>query len=54
VNKSLKVQIAELRATLTGDMMKDMDIKDKIHALEMEDKGATCSVDDPDCEACGS
>jgi len=47
-------KIAQLEASLTGDMMKDMDIRQEIHDLEMIDKGITCSIDDPDCEACGS
>ena len=47
-------KIAELEASLTGDMMKDMDIRQEIHDLEMSEKDVTCSIDDPDCEACGS
>ena len=54
MEKTIKERIEELRAQLSGDMIKDMDIKDEIHDLEMEDKGATCSIDDPECEACGS
>ena len=47
-------KIAQLEASLTGDMMKDMDIRQEIHDLEMSEKGITCSIDDPECEACGS
>ena len=47
-------KIAELEASLTGDMFADMDIRQKIHDLEMSEKGVTCDIDDPDCEACGS
>ena len=32
-------KIAELEASLTGDMMKDMDIRQEIHDLEMSEKG---------------
>jgi len=45
---------AQLEASLTGDMFADMDIRQEIHDLEMSDKGITCSIDAPDCEACGS
>ena len=50
----IEEQIKELESKLTGDMMKDMDIKDQIHMLKMKIAGTICSVDDPDCEACGS
>ena len=45
---------AQLEASLTGDMFADMDIRQEIHDLEMSEKGITCSIDDPECEACGS
>jgi hypothetical protein len=51
---SIEDEIADLEAKLTGDLLKDSIIRDKIHQLEMKKNGATCSVDDPDCEACGS
>ena len=44
-------KIAQLEASLTGDMIKDMDIRQEIHDLEMSEKGITCSIDDPECEA---
>ena len=47
-------KIAELIASLTGDMFADMDIKDQIHKLKLEEAGGSCSIDDPECEACGS
>ena len=47
-------KIAQLEASLTGDMIKDMDIRQEIHDLEMSEKGVSCSIDDPECEACGS
>jgi len=47
-------KIADLEASLTGDMMKDMDIKDQIHKLKLEEAGGSCDIDGPDCEACGS
>ena len=44
----------ELEAQLTGDMFKDMDIKDQTHKLKLEESGGSCYIDDPKCEACGS
>ena len=46
-------KIAELEAQLTGDMFKDMDIMDQIYRLKLECAGGTCSIDEPECEACG-
>ena len=51
----LEKQIEELESQLTGDMMKDMDIKDQIHELKMKLNGVEPSCDlGEDCEACGS
>ena len=47
-------KIAELEAQLTGDIFKDMDIMDQIHRLKLKYVGGTCSIDDPECEACRS
>ena len=47
-------EIVQLESQLTGDMFKDMDIKDEIHRLTLECVGGSCSIDDPDCEAYGS
>ena len=44
-------KIAELEASLTGDMFADMDIKDQIHKLKLEEAGGSCGIDDPECEA---
>ena len=46
-------EIADLESQLTGDMFADMDIKDQIHKLKLEEAGGICSIDDPECEACG-
>jgi hypothetical protein len=35
-------------------MFTDMDIKDQIHKLRLEEAGVSCDIDDPECEACGS
>ena len=47
-------EIIKLESQLTGDMFTDMSIKEKIHKLKLEEAGGTCSIDDPECEACGS
>jgi hypothetical protein len=51
---SLEEQIAELTAQLTGDMFSDMDIKDKIHNLDMQLKGVKPTDSHFDCVGCGS
>ena len=35
-------------------MFADMDIKDQIHKLKLEEAGESCDIDDPECEACVS
>ena len=52
--KTKKKKIAQLEAQLTGNMFTDMDIKDQIHKLKLEEVGGSCDIDDPECEACGS
>ena len=47
-------QIVELESQLTGTMFEDMNIKDQIHRIKLECVGGSCSIDDPECEACGS
>jgi hypothetical protein len=47
-------QIVELESQLTGNMMQDMDIKDKIHNLQMEIKGIKPEDSHFDCIGCGS
>jgi hypothetical protein len=51
---NLQQEIDALRATLTGDMFCDMDIKDKIHNLEMQVKGVKPTDSHFDCVGCGS
>ena len=52
--KEIKNKIKELESTLTGDMTKDMDIKDKIHNLKMKLKGIKPTDSEIDCVGCGS
>ena len=47
-------EIEQLKSQLSGDMFKDMEIKDQIHKLEMQSKGVSCSIEDEECLACGS
>ena len=47
-------EITQLESELTGNMFADMTIKDQIHRLKLDCAGGSCSIDDPECEACGS
>ncbi|MGY6521840.1 MAG: hypothetical protein ACXIUD_08945 [Mongoliitalea sp.] len=51
---SLEQEIARLKDSLTGDMFTDMDIRDKIHNLEMVVKGVKPMDSSIDCIGCGS
>jgi hypothetical protein len=50
----LKKQIEELEKQLTGDMFADMEIKDKIHNLQMKIDGVKPTDSHIDCIGCGS
>ncbi len=52
----LEEKILDLKGQLTGNMFNDMAIKEAIHKLEMERNNVSinCSLDNDDCEACGS
>jgi len=50
----LKSEIEELNNQLTGNMMEDMEIRDKIHNLEMKVKGIKPMDTRIDCVGCGS
>lgn len=52
--QSLSSQIEELKAQLTGDMFADMEIRDKIHNLEMTLKGTRPANTEIECVGCGS
>ena len=52
--KELESQIADLKRQLTGDMFKDMDVRDQIHNLEMKLKGVKPMDSAIDCVGCGS
>ena len=50
----LSNEIEDLKSRLTGDMFADMEIKDKIHNLEMQLKGIKPMDSSIDCIGCGS
>ena len=53
-NIEIKEQIVLLNEQLTGDMLKDMDIRDKIHNLEMVLNGVKPMDSHMDCVGCGA
>ena len=50
----IQEEIDALAAQLTGDMFQDMELKDKIHNLEMKMKGVKPMDSHFDCVGCGS
>ncbi len=51
---TLSTEIEKLKGSLTGDMFKDMEIRDQIHNLEMQLKGVKPMDSHFDCIGCGS
>lgn len=47
-------EVEDLKSQLTGDMFQDMEIKDKIHNLEMKINGVKPEDSHFDCIGCGS
>ena len=52
--EQLENEIESLTAQLTGDMFKDMEIKDQIHNLKMKVNGVKPMDSHFDCVGCGS
>ena len=50
----MKEQIKELKRQLTGDMIKDMEVRDKIHQLEMKLNNVKPTDSHFECVGCGS
>jgi len=50
----MEEQIKELKRQLTGDMLKDMEIRDKIHQLEMKLNNVKPTDTHFECVGCGS
>jgi hypothetical protein len=53
-SKKIREELEELKSQLTGDMFQDMDLKDKIHNLEMKLNGIKPDDSHFDCIGCGS
>lgn len=54
LKEDLTKQIQELESSLTGNMMTDMDIRDKIHNIKMKLNGVKPVDSYYDCVGCGS
>ena len=52
--EELQSEIELLESQLTGDMFKDMEIRDKIHNLKMKQNGTKPGNQEIDCVGCGS
>ncbi len=52
--EELKQQIENLKSRLTGNMMSDMEIRDKMHNLEMKLNGVKPEDSMIECVGCGS
>jgi hypothetical protein len=52
--ETLQNEIEGLKSQLTGNLFQDMDLKDKIHNLEMKLKGVKPEDSSIDCVGCGS
>ena len=52
--EQLSQEIQTLNSQLTGDMFKDMDIKDEIHNLTMKLNGVKPMDSNFECVSCGS
>ena len=52
--KELLIEVENLEASLTGNLMSDMDIKDKIHNIQMKINGTKPVDSYYDCVGCGS
>lgn len=50
----IQSKIDDLKSKLSGDMMKDMEIRDQIHNLEMTMNGVKPEDSHFDCIGCGS
>jgi len=52
--ENLKNEIEELNKSLTGNMMEDMDTRDKIHNIQMRIDGVKPTDTYIECIGCGS
>ncbi len=51
---NIKEEINKLEAQLTGDMFKDMELKNRIHVLKMQEKGVKPEDSHFEFVGCGS
>lgn len=51
---AIQEEIAHLETQLTGNMFEDMDIRDKIHNLQMKMNGVRPMDSHIECVGCGS
>lgn len=51
---SIREEIQKLQQSLTGDLMADIEIRDKIHNLKMKENGTKPMSSEIDCVGCGS
>lgn len=51
---TIDAQILELEGQISGDMFKDMELRDKIHNLKMTLQGVRPMNSDFECVGCGS
>ena len=51
---TIDAEIRELEGQISGDMFKDMEIRDKIHNLKMTLQGVRPMNSDFECVGCGS
>ncbi len=54
MNQEIQQQIDTLKASLTGNFMDDMEVRDKIHNLEMKLNGVRPMSSEIECVGCGS
>jgi hypothetical protein len=54
MEEQLKQEIENLKEQLSDDMVKDMEIRDKIHNLEMKLNGVKPEDSHFECLGCGS
>ncbi len=52
--EQIQSEISSLEKQLTGDMMADMDVRDKIHNLKMKLNGVKPLNQNIECVGCGS
>jgi hypothetical protein len=52
--EEIQSEINTLKSQITGDMFQDMELRDKIHNLELKLRGEKPVWQEIECEGCGS